>query len=275
MSLGQTPKLIGIISCVVVVAILSSCLYFKKEIEHFSDGTACFEPGLALKSVDIYLINLDRNKDRLDFFIEQYMKSDLRSKQFKRISAIDGKKLAIQEFVTPKAYTEITQVEKTGFRTKHYQLTRGAIGCYLSHLMAYDIIANGDAEYGLIFEDDVSINPDFWLKLNKILPSIPNDWDVLLMSCYCILCQKLDVYYNTERFWWMHCYIIKKDVAKRLADTLKSKLIEQQIDSELSDMVTEGHLKIFCLKETLSKQTGHFATDIQTPVSGVNPYATL
>ena len=242
-------------------------------------GVESFQDGIPLLDTEIYLINLENNTDRLEFFIEQYMNSDLKYKKFNRVNAIDGKTLNIKEYVSPRAYLELQQIEKNGFRTKHYQLTRGAVGCYLSHMLTYEtFIEDNDKDYGLIFEDDVKIDPKFFYKLNKALPSIPNDWDILLLSCYCIKCEKKDVYYNTERFWWLNSYVIKRESAKKILDILKNKLIEQQIDSELSDMIIEDKIKIYCLKDSISRQTGVFDTTIQMPlkeINGINPYATL
>lgn len=260
---------------VLFVTVCVLCLFFlfkDRVVEKFHNG---FGQGIRLDEIDIYLINLERNKDRLEAFIEQYVMSDLNSKKFNRLNAVDGKKLNIQEYVSPRAYIEIKETEKTGYRIKHYQLTRGAIGCYLSHMLAYEAIANGENEYGLIFEDDVTIDSKFFQKFNKVLLTIPNDWDMLLCGCHCITCEKLDTYYDTNRFFLLHSYVVKKDAAKRTLAYLKSKLIEQQLDSELSDMVTENLLNIYCLKDWLSKQSGSFSTDIQMPlkvITGINPY---
>ena len=47
--------------------------------------------------------------------------------------------------------------ERTGYRTKHYQLTRGSVGCYMSHLQLYQHIIKTDAQFAFIFEDDAVI----------------------------------------------------------------------------------------------------------------------
>lgn len=229
--------------------------------------------------VDVYLINLDRNKDRLDSFIEQYVTCDLRRKQVKRFSAVDGQTIPdIADKVTAKAHEEIVEVEKTGYRTKHYQLTRGGIGCYLSHMAVYELINKGTAPFGLIFEDDVIIDKYIFKKLNDMIINVPNDWDMLLLSCHCIVCEKMDMYYDTGKFFWLHCYIVRKSSSEKILKYLKSNKIGKQIDSELSDMIGLGILKVYCLKESLCKQGNLFQTTIQTPlkvVPGINPWAML
>lgn len=261
---------------ILIFIVIYVIVFHYEQIDTFKNS--CVKNTINNNNLDIYLINLNRNLERRHFFIEQYQKSDLNTIVFKRISAIDGKQLNIQEFVTPLAYKEIRQIHDTGHRIKHYQLTEGAVGCYLSHLIAYDHIASNDKEYGLIFEDDVKIDVKILNKINKLVNSIPNDWDILLLSCHCIICDKKEIYYNTERFFWLHSYIIKKESAKKLSLMLKKKLVEQQIDSELSDMATKGIIKIYCSKENMSQQTGFFATEIQTPVkltNGIDPYISI
>ena len=246
-------------------------------IEMFSNVSNGQGAKFTMNNTAIYMINLDRNQDRLESFIEQYMMSDLRYKQFHRIAAVDGTSINVKDVVSPTAFDEITQIEKTGYRTKHYQLTRGAIGCYLSHIKAYDYIAAGEADYGLIFEDDVKIDPVLLAKLNAVVAAMDDTWDMLLLGCHCIICEKRNTYYNLEKFFLMHGYIVRKESAAKLSTMLKAKPISQQIDSEISDMISQGHFKVYCLKNSLATQSG-FETNIQMPLKvmpGVNPYTTL
>lgn len=256
----------------VIIGVLLLLLVNKDKCTEFFEQDSCLR---RLDHLDIYLINLDRNEDRLDWFVKQYMESDLNHKKFKRVVAVDGKKLNIADYVTKNALKEIQQIEKTGYRTKHYQLTRGAIGCYLSHLKTYKMIADGESEFGLIFEDDVKLDPNFLLKMNKVLQSIPNDWDMLLLGCYCINCKKMPIYSDVQKFFLLHCYLVKKESAKKMYDMLINMPIKQQIDSELSDMILDDKLVVYCVNESICLQNNAFATDIQTPlkvVSGIDPY---
>src|SRR5207248_471992 len=70
-------------------------------------------------------------------------------------------------------------------RHTNRQLTKGAIGCYLSHLFIYNIIIKNNIQFALIFEDDCNIpdsNDDFWKKMNII--KIPDDTDIFLFDAY-------------------------------------------------------------------------------------------
>lgn len=263
----------------VMVLYNSKVLVCSKEtfIQDSSATLVDWSKPFKASDLDVYLINLDRNKDRLESFVNQYVNCDLRNKQFQRFNAVDGQKIAnIEDKITEKAYEEIMEVEKSGYRTKHYQLTRGAIGCYMSHMAVYDLISKSDAPYGLIFEDDVVIDKYILKKLNSVIVNIPNDWDILLLSCHCIVCDKMDMYYDTGKFFWLHCYIVRKSSVDKIRKYLSSTKIGKQIDSELSDMISKGKLKVYCLKDSLCKQGNTFQTTIQTPlkvVPGINPWA--
>jgi len=275
--------LLGIIGATAVIAVLTkkkkTWLMSRRHIEKYKDkdsggSASCPKNGIKLDNVEVYLINMDKNKERLANFVEQYMLSDLKYKQFNRMSAVDGKSLVIDEYVTQQALQEIKDLDRKGYRTKHYQLSRGAIGCYLSHLNVYKKVMQGDAEYALIFEDDAMLDSNIFSKLNKSLSTIPNDWDMLLLGCYCIVCDKYEKYYDLDRFFFMHAYIIKKSSAKLVFEELDKKRISQQIDSELSDMINNGKLRIYCLKDSIARQ-GTFDTTIQMPLKvmpGVDPF---
>lgn len=44
---------------------------------------------------------------------------------------------------TPRLFAATAAAETQGYRTKHYQLTRGSLGCYMSHLQLYQHIIRG------------------------------------------------------------------------------------------------------------------------------------
>ena len=265
-----------IILIVFILVFITCYVYFhfySKKIEQYDDGSTDIQIG----DFNVYVLNLDRAKDRLESFIETYMQSDLKYKQFTRVSAVDGKKLVLKDHVSERALKEIEDANKQGFRVRHYSLTAGAVGCALTHMKTYELVASSEMPYGLIFEDDVLIDQNIFEKMNAVLRTIPSDWDILLLGCFCVACDKYTTYYNTNRFFLLHGYLIKKESAEKILLSLQNKKIEQQIDSELSDLVEQDYLKIYCLRTGLAQQ-GNFKTSIQLPIkitSGINPYSTV
>lgn len=131
----------------------------------------------------IYLINLDRAAGRLQAMEGKFAMLDL---AFERIAASDGR--------------VISQEEKLCFansRPRANGWLSGAIGCFRSHYQAWTAIAEGDDEFGVVFEDDVHIS--------AILPSVLSDialhldaFDVVRLEAtkhaYCLI--------NAKYFSW-------------------------------------------------------------------------
>lgn len=263
------------IAVLLIIIIMFICVWKTlpiNRIEKYFERNALID----LKNTDVYLINLKRNKERLEYFINEYMHSDIRHKKFKRFDAVEGKQLDLDEYVTKNALDEINNAEATGFRSKHYMLTRGGVGCYLSHLGVYKLIAGGDKDFGIVFEDDVNIDPMLMHKLDSVIPTIPDNWDVLLLGCWCAVCNPQNTYYESKKFYFLHAYIVKKSGAVKIVELIDKKKISQQIDSQLSDLAGDGKLEIVCLRDPIATQSVVFPTTIQVPIrklDGVNAFS--
>lgn len=210
-----------------------------------------------------YLINLRRRPDRLALFRRDYSKSDI-PHDFKLIDAVDGSKLNIErQQLTELAKAELQQLEKTGYRTRHYQLTRGAIGCYLSHIRVWQQALKDEKDVVLIFEDDAKIPADFQEQVNTKMKNAPSDWDIILLGVACHTCQGIRTrpgFLRVKKFWLLHSYIIRGSAIQKIFKSDALFPIAQQIDSLLSEM---GEiLKIYATTPVISDQRAS-RTDIQ------------
>jgi glycosyl transferase family 25 len=262
---------------VIILVYIFTCIKFSKENysstgkpirENYSSIVTKIineESSLNKDNFDVYLINMTKNVDRLQNFNKHYNKSDIAFKKFKVFPAIVGKNLNLINFVTPKAYEQIIEVEKTTKRRHHYDLTRGAVGCYLSHLSIYKKIIDSDKEYGIIFEDDSIMASDFYERLQYGINNIPDDWDIFLLGLTCLKCDiKLD-YINVIRFWGTHGYIIKNKSAKKLLEYLDRPL-SKQIDADISLLIKRKVIKVYGINPIIVAQEGSFKSDIQMDV---------
>jgi GR25 family glycosyltransferase involved in LPS biosynthesis len=218
---------------------------------------------------------MSKNQDRYKRFKKSFAKTDMSDIGFKRIEGVNGRLLDLNEYLSDESHKKIIKAEKNGYRKYHYELTRGAVGCYLSHLNCYKEIATQKEEYGIIFEDDVKIlKPNLLNDINTVIELIPSDWDILLLGCVCFVCGKSSKYYDVNRYFLMHSYIVKKSSARKILHILENEPIEQQIDAKFSDLTEKGLLKIYCLRNKLAVQWD-MGTNIQLPVKnidGVNPF---
>lgn len=121
----------------------------------------------------IYLINLDRSTERL-----QKCKALLEKHKllFERVPAICGRSLS--EVSRLEHYCP--DLNKTRY---YYNLTRAQIGCFLSHREAWRRIAEGDADYGIVLEDDFLLEGNVQKALDT-LNSLTHDWDLIKLSAY-------------------------------------------------------------------------------------------
>lgn len=237
--------------------------------------TISFMTGMMFKHIDmekskeelfdiVYLINLKRRPDRLTNFMEYYNASDMAQVPYTKFEAIDGGELDIERIpLSDLARAELKEIETTGFRSKHYQLTKGAIGCYLSHVKIWEDVLQKEHNIALILEDDAKIPSDMLWNLNISIVNVPVDWDVVLLGYMCNKCVTHDKYKKVERFMLTHSYIITRRGIEKILQTKSLFPITQQIDSYMSEL--SGVLNIYTVERKLVLQFKS-RTDIQAPL---------
>jgi glycosyl transferase family 25 len=117
-------------------------------------------------SVVAYIINLDRSPERLKFVKENVERLNI---PFERISAVDGNLLS-QEEIQQKVSNALK-----GFDRRNKV---GIFGCYLSHVKTWEIFLKSDAEFAIIFEDDVNFNPKILKETIDELIINKDLWDI-------------------------------------------------------------------------------------------------
>jgi GR25 family glycosyltransferase involved in LPS biosynthesis len=94
---------------------------------------------------------------------------------WERFSAIDGKKLV--------STRQLQQI----FENNDYNMRRGMIGCYLSHVKLFTQLINETdktIDAYLIFEDDIELQPNFKDKFVHFMKELEknDDWDLAFLS---------------------------------------------------------------------------------------------
>ena len=99
-----------------------------------------------------FVINLNSSRDRLNCVSKQLNKLNV---PFERIPAIYGEDLS-SDYLNDITYP-IDHVEsKTRFTRA---LTKGEIGCFLSHRICWQLLVSSNEKRALILEDDIEISP--------------------------------------------------------------------------------------------------------------------
>lgn len=229
---------------------------------------------------DVYVINMGGATDRLASFQRTFEASDLKTKNLVRFPAVNGSALDASRLVTPKALADIEAAEQQGYRTKHYQLTHGSVGCYMSHLQLYQHIIKTATQFAFVFEDDAVIRQLGLLAELVEAKPFPDDWDIMLLGHSCHDCPLLSTAPRFRRaysFFGTHSYIIHRRGLQKIFNYPHLMPIEKQIDAVLGDMSQAGLLNVYAMDSALVFQNNReFKTTIQIPVKrrlGVDPYA--
>ena len=229
-----------------------------------------------------YVINLEKNKLRLERFSYFYNNSDISVLPLERYNAINGRKLDPQKYITEHAYSTLVENEENKYRTRHYELTRGAIGCYLSHTAMYQkLLDDPDHDYYIIFEDDAAILPHVLDKFNLAINYAPTDWDMVLFAPIMeVLANKpydanTHLFRKLNTFWGLCGYAINKRGAHKFIEEFHAKKISMQIDSKMSYMILHGNFNVYAFNDKTIWHDRSMGTDIQMPlkkIQGINPF---
>lgn len=204
-----------------------------------------YAPEISRDDFDSYVINLKMNKDRRDYISSEYNKSDLVSKPFVLVEAVDGRAEDIINLVTQRVREGLQKIEDTGKRLSHDHLTRGMVGCYLSHLKVLEMIKSSSKPYGLVLEDDASFPEDVYTKhIKNALLTMPEDWDVILLGRWPLEETNENKYVKVNRFWGTHGYLVNRQGAEKIIKH-GGVPIDDQIDGTMGKLARQGILKIY------------------------------
>lgn len=247
------------------IVILLVFIFTNKDSQENLTSVINVKKELKPNEFEIYIIHMKKNSDRMINFNKYYDISDLSFKKYNIFPAVVGKNINLIDYVSPNGYKQILETERTNSRRHHYDLTRGAVGCYLSHLSIYKKIVESNLDYGIVFEDDSIIANDFYARLQYGLSVVPDDWDIFLLGVICLKCDIDKDYININRFWGTHGYIIKKKSAEKLLEYL-DKPLSKQIDADMSLLIKRKIIKVYAINPIIVSQDTKFFSDIQSNV---------
>ena len=159
--------------------LLLSCDGGQRRVGLYEDQNGyTFDPlltkeGASLRVDKIFVINLDKSKDRLEKISRQLNDRGL---EFERFPAVYGKLLSEEDL---KPIYHPNREYFTG------ELSRGEIGNYLSHYGVMREIIQKRYDVSLVLEDDVELHPNnFKGRIDSIISHAPKDWDIIYLGCH-------------------------------------------------------------------------------------------
>jgi GR25 family glycosyltransferase involved in LPS biosynthesis len=113
----------------------------------------------------VYVINMDKDVERMKTFDEQMVRNGIR---YKRISAVKG-----------------TDVKENKHMTEFCKIycTDGIKGCALSHRLIWDDMVKNNYSRVCIFEDDALLSETFRADFPEIWKELPTTFDLFFMGC--------------------------------------------------------------------------------------------
>ena len=194
------------------------------------------------------MINLDRQKDRLNRFNKEIRRLKLHNgislgNFYERFSAIDGKNLDLNisdEFVakkyplTAQYYVDPDPRLLDIIKNKNIdvELFPEEIAVAISHINIWQKIVEEKISYTLILEDDVFFEKYFSEKLNDLWDELVNrekdgyKFDILYLSYQEVNHGPINMIYSNNLkklhrgYWWLSGYILSYPAAKFLLDNL-------------------------------------------------------
>lgn len=121
-----------------------------------------------------YIINLNRSKERYEYIKDSVKNLGLK---VERIEAIDGSTLSVEEISE--------KVDLKSYKAFLGHLPKlGTIGCSLSHIKVWQTFLESNLEFAVIFEDDVSFDPNEVKTIIEDLTKNSKLWDVAILEIH-------------------------------------------------------------------------------------------
>jgi GR25 family glycosyltransferase involved in LPS biosynthesis len=223
-----------ILLIIILVLVIWKLLVIRKK-ENFSMN---FPP--------IYVINLADSKDRWDYMQSQCKREGL---VCNRHEAVNGKEL------NPLKMRIV----------KNKKLSRGGIGCSLSHInlwkSQFNILSKN--EHFIVLEDDCIIEKDFKEKFYEIMNEVPSDFDILYLGGSNLKGKKISknimvpekVSKNSTKNTGTYAMVISQKCLSALITSNED--IDEYIDQSIKNKLFNNH-KIYYTVPPLVKHNNEF-----------------
>lgn len=199
--------------------------------------------SIGIDEILILIISLEIREDRRKKIRDSFNQTSL---PFEFINGVDGTKIKLTE------YSDFFS------RKSVDSLSKGSIGCILSHYKTMNAVIDSNYDYALVLEDDVFLPKDFKLQLEGVLNNVPQDFDILYLASN--LSSRRDI-----RFWvssnmyvpmyprsGQYAYLVSKKGAQKIASTIKPiKILLGGIDTVIGRMVSKGELVAYHISNNL------------------------
>ena len=163
----------------------------------------------------IFIINLERRKDKLDR-IKERIKKIQNNEDIEIIKAVDGNNINT-EYLSVNKY-KVNSKWRDNNNKRPIKL--GEIGCSLSHYKIWKRIVEEKIKFGIILEDDAVFSDDYNEKINEITKNI--EYDMLYLGRKVFNKNEEEVNENmviSNFSYWTIGYVLTNNGAKKLLNS--------------------------------------------------------
>ena len=179
----------------------------------------------------VYYINLDKRPHKRAQIEGQLQALEGLTRDPIRVSGVDGSQLSI---IDPQVVS-LQGAADLKIPTKKFgmTLTRGGVGCAMSHKAIWEEVAAARKELVLVLEDDAIILPNFRERIPMIISELPETWDILYLGSgqYEVETSFSPHLARPSRIYGLFGYVINWRGAERLLKRVFP--LRYQIDTEL------------------------------------------
>ncbi len=201
---------------------------------------------------EVLFINLDHRKDR-----RQWMEQQLQSwPGVKRLPAVNGRQLELSSLVPDTVHPSVAHEVEAPNHAKTFgiTLTRGALGCALSHRQAWQQVQDKPL---LVLEDDIAIKctPN---DVQAYLARAPPDWDMLYLGSgqYIKGPEVTPGIFRVRHAYQTIGYLVRPSSVPKLMRVFP---LTMQVDSALNEL----GLKAYIVEPAMVEPRRDMGTDIQ------------
>jgi len=189
---------------------------------------------------NIYLINMDKDKDRLESVTKECENLNIKFERFPGININNLSKNILDKYI-PK------EIQKYG--------PNGMIGCGLSHLFVWKDAINKNYKNILVLEDDVFFTDDFNEYFLNVIKEVPEDYDILYLGYKDKICNppkdcSFNYVYKPYFPLNLHAYIVSNKGLKKLVNLINK--IDYHIDWLINRNIDK--LNIYASKKKIVNQ---------------------
>lgn len=213
------------------------------------------------------IINLDRRPDRWAKVVSALARVGIT--RVSKCMAVDGATLSEQALLelVDGAYAVSDRP------TSHTQLTRPAIGCFLSHLTIWKRFLAGDGDHLVVLEDDAVPSPGYSAHYAQcVLAAMPPQADLVLLGCTILagLAEKTECEFLSRAYYFNGTYayvVTRKGCAKLLQHLLP---LRAHIDHQISHALIRNPASLFAYAVTPALFDHDFSSwsDAYVPIAG-------